>query len=206
MVAMRLLLLPVAISVTAWAGLTSLYMEERTDHKNGASFANVGPYEHIKARATLSDGAVAEMTMLKPRDPKKGNGTLLYMVSEGPSETALLEAGFTVVRLEGNPPAAIRDVIGFLRYGGPNLFLGDQSGVLKRFAAFAAGGDAKVFDFMVKQGFAKDEKSRKIFDVFWLHEAELPFEPIPETKAHVTRGKTLDALAIQLHRQLAGGQ
>ncbi|HYP15230.1 MAG TPA: hypothetical protein VEQ63_14975 [Bryobacteraceae bacterium] len=203
---MRLLLAGSLSCIALTAALSTMYVDQRLDYKNGASFANAGPYEQIRATATLADGATAKVEMLKPRDPSKGNGTLFYATAPGPTEQSLLEAGFTVLRIEGNPPAAIRDVVAFLRYGGQNHLLGDQSRFLKRFIAFGPGDNAKTFAFMVKEGMAKDEKNRKLFDAFWLHDTEAAFEPEPGTTIQVTRGKPLDALALQVNEKVTKGQ
>lgn len=87
------------------AALHHIYASERTDVLGGTAFGSAGPYERIIGKAYFSidptlpanriirdidfapknaDGLVefsADLYMLKPRDPAKGNGTVLFEVS-----------------------------------------------------------------------------------------------------------------------------
>ncbi|MBI2684820.1 MAG: hypothetical protein HYX27_00775 [Acidobacteria bacterium] len=94
-----------AISLSANGAVKKIYVEERTDVLNGHSFGNAGPYERIVAKVhftvdpklpanqRIRDIALApknaeglveftsDLYVLKPRNPEKGNGTILYEVS-----------------------------------------------------------------------------------------------------------------------------
>ncbi len=93
------------LAAPAAAALLDIHVVERTDVLKGRSFANAGPYERIRARAWFAvDPALpanriitdlghaprnaegmaefsADVHVLKPRDPAKGNGTVLFEVS-----------------------------------------------------------------------------------------------------------------------------
>ena len=94
-----------AAALCANAAIRKIYVEERTDVLNGRSFGNTGPYERITAKAhfaidptlpanqRIRDIALApknaaglveftaDLYVLKPRLQDKGNGTILYEVS-----------------------------------------------------------------------------------------------------------------------------
>jgi hypothetical protein len=189
--------------------LTKLYVDQRTDYKEGISFGNAGPYESITANAFSGDSATpAHIQLLRPRQPTKGNGTLLYIIGKGPDEKALLEAGFMILRVRDDKPEAVRDVVEYFRYGGTGiLLLSDQKRFVKRTIAFASGPDARKLAALAQGGFAKGDKDRRVFDVLWLHDSDLKIEPAPDgAQVHITKGKPLDALAIQLHNQLSAGK
>ena len=206
---MRFLALGILTSTLAFGALTKLYVDERTDYRGGAAFAKAGPYERITANAFSGESSTpALIEVLKPREPTKGNGTLLYVIGKGPHEKALLEAGFIILRVTGDSPAAVRDVIEYLRYGGTGiLLLSDQRRFVKRTIAFASGPDAVKLAEFSKGGFTTGEKDRKVIDILWAHDSDLKIEPVPNGAAvHATKGKPLDVLAIQLHSQMSAGQ
>jgi hypothetical protein len=189
--------------------LTKLYVDERTDYKDGVSFGSAGPYERITANAFSGDSATpAHIELLKPRQPTKGNGTLLYIIGKGPDEKALLEAGFMILRVRDDKPDAVRDVIEYFRYGGTGiLLLSDQKRFVRRTIAFASGPDARKLAGLAQGGFTKGDKDRKVFDVLWIHDSDIQIEPVPDgAQVHMTKGKPLDVLAIQLHNQLSQGK
>ncbi len=88
-----------------FAGVTRIEVKERTDVLGGRAFGTVGPYERIAATAHFAidpklpanriisdvdlaprnpDGLIefsADLYVLRPRDPSKGNGIVLYEVS-----------------------------------------------------------------------------------------------------------------------------
>ena len=102
---LRVACLVLAASVCADAAIRKIYVEERTDVLDGRSFGNTGPYERITAKAhfvidpnlpanqRIRDIALgpknaagmveftADLYVLKPRLQDKGNGTILYEVS-----------------------------------------------------------------------------------------------------------------------------
>ncbi len=189
--------------------LTKLYVDQRTDYKDGTSFGNAGPYESITANAFSGDSTVpAYIELLKPRQPAKGNGTLLYIIGKGPAEKALLEAGFMILRVRDDKAEAVRDVVEYFRYGAPGiLLLSDQRRFVKRTVAFAAGPDARKLTALAQGGFTKGDKDRMVFDILWVHDSDMKIEPVPNgAQVHVTKGKSLDVLAIQLHNQLTSAK
>src|SRR4051794_17428678 len=101
---MRFVALLACASVLCPAALQRIYVSERTDVLEGRAFGPAGPYERITGRAHFtvdpnlaanraivgldraprnSAGLVefsSDFYMLKPRDPAKGNGTVLFEV------------------------------------------------------------------------------------------------------------------------------
>jgi hypothetical protein len=206
---MRWVAIVILAASTLFGTLTKLHVDERTDYKQGISFANAGPYERITANAFSGDSNTpTHIDVLKPREPTKGNGTLLYIIGKGPDEKALLEAGFIILRVRGDNPAAVRDVVEYFRYGGTGiLLLSDQRRFVKRTIAFASGPDVSKLAELAKGGFTTGEKDRKVFDVLWVHDSDMKIDPVPNgAQVHITKGKPLDALAIQLHNQLSSGK
>ena len=180
----------------AFGALTKLYVDERTDY-------GAGPYERITANAFSGDSTPAHIDVLTPRDPKSGNGTLLYIIGKGPDEKALLEAGFTLLRVKGDSTAAVRDVVEYFRYGVPGiLLLSDQRRFIKRAVAFASGREAQKLTAL-----GQPQGGRPVFDVLWVHDSDLKIDAVPGgAQVHATKGKPLDALAIQLNNQLTTGK
>jgi hypothetical protein len=120
------------VAVAASAAVTRVELVERTDYAEGRRFGEAGPYELIRAKAFFAadpnlpqnkiivdlhlaprngEGHVewsSDLWVLKPREPSKGNGTVLYEVSnrgnvgilrqfQRAHDQMLLERGFTVV-------------------------------------------------------------------------------------------------------------
>ncbi len=97
----------------AHAGVVRLEVKERSDVLDGKAFGAVGPYERIVGKAYFAinpklpanqaiadidkaprnqDGLVefsSDVFLLRPKDPKKGNGTVLYEVSNRGSKSML---------------------------------------------------------------------------------------------------------------------
>ncbi|MBL8227111.1 MAG: hypothetical protein JNL98_01485 [Bryobacterales bacterium] len=72
----------------------------------------------------------------------------------------------------GLGPAAIRDVISFLKYERNGvLLLGDQASHLKRAVGFGTSQSGRFLRTFLYFGFNKDEKNRKVFDGVWAHVA-----------------------------------
>ena len=119
-------------TLAASAAVTRVELVERTDYADGKAFGPAGPYELVRAKAyfaadpNLAQNKIvvdlhlaprnaaglvewsADLWVLKPRDPSKGNGTVLYEVSnrggigvlrqfQRTTDQLLLERGFTVV-------------------------------------------------------------------------------------------------------------
>jgi hypothetical protein len=191
-------------AAAALGAVESLYVDERTDYKDGKGLGPAGPYERITANATLTGGRQAFVEVLKPRDPARGNGTLLYLVEAGPSEQAMMEGGFTYLRVKGNDPAAVRDVVSFLRYGGPGFLLTDQRRFLKRFIALASGKNATILGKFVEAGMNKNERGQPVFDVIWLHDSDLKVSSKDDVNIRHTQSAPLEGLLLQLDNSLRG--
>lgn len=72
----------------------------------------------------------------------------------------------------GLGPAAIRDVISFLKYERNGvILLGDQASHLKRAIGFGTSQSGRFLRTFLYFGFNKDEKNRKVFDGVWAHVA-----------------------------------
>ena len=55
---MRFLIFGILASASVFGALTKLYVDERTDYKQGASFGNAGPYERITANGFSGESFV----------------------------------------------------------------------------------------------------------------------------------------------------
>jgi hypothetical protein len=72
----------------------------------------------------------------------------------------------------GLGPAAIRDMISFLKYERNGvILLGDQASHLKRAIGFGTSQSGRFLRTFLYFGFNKDEKNRKVFDGVWAHVA-----------------------------------
>ena len=72
--------------------------------------------------------------------------------------------------LAGLGPAAVRDTVSFLKYGGsPEIPLNDQHNYLKRTLAFGASQSGRFLRTFLYDGFNEDEQSRRVFDGVWAH-------------------------------------
>lgn len=74
--------------------------------------------------------------------------------------------------IAGLGPAAIRDLISFLRYeNAGTILLGEQSRHLKRSLAFGTSQSGRFLRTFLYFGFNSDEKGRKVFDGVWANVA-----------------------------------
>jgi Alpha/beta hydrolase domain len=71
----------------------------------------------------------------------------------------------------GLGPAAVRDVVSFLKYGGEETLFGDQRKYLKRALGFGVSQSGRFLRTFVYDGFNQDEKNRRVFDGVWAHVA-----------------------------------
>src|SRR5690349_17791506 len=102
---MRVPVLCLLVAVSVSGAVREVRVVDRTDVLNGAPLGPVGPYERLVLKAEFAvdpndpanrritdiglapkneDGQVefsADVIALKPRDPAKGNGTILFEVS-----------------------------------------------------------------------------------------------------------------------------
>src|SRR5437763_363620 len=101
---MRYFLFLLTASLAASAAVERVHVLERTDLMNGTAFGSAGPYEQIIAEAHFAvnpkldanrivtdlelapkneDGLVefsADVVVVRPRDPARGNGTALFEI------------------------------------------------------------------------------------------------------------------------------
>src|SRR5580704_1874292 len=101
----KIFVLALCLAPALPAGLLRIELSERSDVLGGKSFGNVGPYERLVGRAYFAvdpkapankiicdidkaprnDSGLVEFSsdiyVLKPRDPKNGNGAAFYEVS-----------------------------------------------------------------------------------------------------------------------------
>ncbi len=73
--------------------------------------------------------------------------------------------------IAGLGPAAIRDFVSFLKYGGggPTTVLGDQRRFLKRSIGFGSSQSGRFLRTYLYNGFNADEQGRKVFDGLMPH-------------------------------------
>ncbi len=168
MLAMRIVLLTCLLGV--WAacfGETRFYVDQRLDWSKGQGFGQAGPYEYISARV-VTDAGEGRVELLKPRDPKYGNGTLeLDVNGKGKfgASNAVLETGVTLMRLSwpdaSSMQSGLAEVLNFMKYTGGPMLLGDQRRFLKR--AVLVENAPWVGEF-VKSERNKDPKGRPLAD------------------------------------------
>jgi hypothetical protein len=124
---------------------TRFYIEDRTDYNKAAEFGQAGPYEHITARA-VTDAGEGRADVMKPRDPSKGSGTLIFRLNPKQRRSFkpdLLNQGYTFVDLmwrdRQTSLQGVHDVLNFLKVTGGPMLLGDQPRFIKRILAEDAG-------------------------------------------------------------------
>ncbi len=71
----------------------------------------------------------------------------------------------------GLGPAAIRDFVSFLKYGGPDTLLSDERRYIQRAVGFGTSQSGRFLRTFLYYGFNADEKSRQVFDGVWAHVA-----------------------------------
>ncbi|HEV2689047.1 MAG TPA: alpha/beta hydrolase domain-containing protein [Bryobacteraceae bacterium] len=73
--------------------------------------------------------------------------------------------------LVGLGPAAIRDMVAFLKHGGEETLLGDQRNYIKQALGFGVSQSGRFLRTFLYDGFNQDEKNRRVFDGVWAHVA-----------------------------------
>ncbi|MDZ4802538.1 MAG: hypothetical protein SGI92_30635 [Bryobacteraceae bacterium] len=163
---MRIMLLCLLALATCCAE-TRFYVDQRTDWSKAAAFGQAGPYELITARV-VTDAGEGRIEMLKPRDPKLGNGTLELEVNGkgkfgGSNKT--LETGVTMMRLTWSNAstleAGVAEIVDFLKFTGGPMLLGDQRRFLKK--AVLVDNAKWVAEFLISAK-NKDAKGRPLVD------------------------------------------
>jgi hypothetical protein len=73
--------------------------------------------------------------------------------------------------LAGLGPAAVRDLISFLKYGGAETPLADRRRHIKRAIGFGTSQSGRFLRTFLYYGFNQDEQGRRVFDGVWSHVA-----------------------------------
>jgi hypothetical protein len=73
--------------------------------------------------------------------------------------------------LAGLGPAAVRDTVAFLKHGGTETPLSDQSKYIKRALGFGVSQSGRFLRTFLYDGFNEDEQNRRVFDGVWAHVA-----------------------------------
>ena len=73
--------------------------------------------------------------------------------------------------LVGLGPAAVRDIASFLKFGGADTALSDESKHIKRVIGFGVSQSGRFLRTFLYDGFNEDEKNRRAFDGVWAHVA-----------------------------------
>ena len=67
--------------------------------------------------------------------------------------------------------ASIRDLVSFLKYGGPETLLSDEHSTIKRAIGFGISQSGRFLREFLYEGFNADEQNRRVFDGVWSHVA-----------------------------------
>jgi hypothetical protein len=166
MLTMRIVLLSL-LAALACGAETRFYVDQRMDWSKGVEFGQAGPYEYISARV-VTDAGEGRVEMLKPRDPKFGNGMLeLEVNGKGNfgASNKMLETGVTLMRLTwpnaSTMQAGVREIVNFLKFTGGPMLLGDQRQFLKK--AVLVDNGKWVDEFLASEK-NKDPKGRTLVD------------------------------------------
>jgi hypothetical protein len=151
--------------------------DQRTDtmplsDRNHRPYAIVNP-DDPKLQLTVRDSPAGPRTALPRKSWAIRDGKL--RLEQGFAPGHLYELVFTSLNppVAGLGPAAIRDLISFLKYNGVarDSVLGDQYRVLKRAYGFGVSQSGRFLRKFVYDGFNADEKGRKVFDGLMVHVA-----------------------------------
>jgi hypothetical protein len=108
-----------------------------------------------------------------PRSQWKYDGPASVRVTGGLQPGRIYELVYRAKdpAVAGLGPAAIRDLIAYLKYDGGPMLLGDQRRFLKRAIGIGTSQSGRFLRTFLYQGFNADEKGRKVFDGLWPHVA-----------------------------------
>ena len=177
------------------SGLLRLNAPIATDHGEPISGLVRSEWEGDERVTTipLEDRNLASYALADPNDPANKlyvRDTLLgerHLISRdkwtfSDASHAKMDAGFEPGKiyevvykakdpvLAGLGPAAVRDTVSFLKYGGsPDIPLNDQHNYFKRTLAFGASQSGRFLRTFLYDGFNEDEQSRRVFDGVWAH-------------------------------------
>jgi len=172
MITQLLLLLMLALPMTSTAEVTNVALLERSDVLDGISMHKAGPYERIIAKAHFAidpempinriitdiqhatrneHGQVefsADLYVLKPRDPAKSNGTLLFEVVNRGRKGLNRQFNFgTIVQ----DPRNARDEY-LARLGAAAHELVSQRYLMERDVALIVDAGARQWDYTTSSG------------------------------------------------------
>mgnify|MGYP005850791299 CR=1 FL=1 len=184
----RLVLGCVLVSALAQGAVHRLYFVERSDVLGGKSLGPAGPYERIVAKAHFridpklvanriisdidlaprnAEGMVefsADVHVLRPTNPQKGNGTLLFEVSNRGRKGML--AMFNLAASSNNPRTDAEFGDGFLMERGYTLMwvgwqfdVPRQEGLLRLDAPVAKNPDGTPIVGVIRAEFTPDSKT-----------------------------------------------
>jgi len=174
----------------AWADVVRIEVKSRADLLAGRSFATTGPYEKLigtlhfavdprnPANRIITDldkaprnasGLVefaSDFFLIKPKDPARGNGTLLYEVSNRGGKGMIGFFNYAAGSLDPTSAAEFGD--GFLlEQGFALLWVGWQfdppmrEGLVRVFAPIARGVDDNAIQGLVRSDFVVIESSKQ---------------------------------------------
>lgn len=175
------------LATLAHGAVHRLYFVERSDVLGGRSLGPAGPYERIVAKAYFridpkleanriisdidlaprdADGMVefsADVYVLKPTDPARGNGTLLYEVSNRGRKGMLGMFCLAETSLDPRTDAEFGDAL-LLEQGYTLLWVGwqfdvpRQEGLMRLYAPVARNPDGSSITGLVRAEFVPDAK------------------------------------------------
>jgi hypothetical protein len=178
------------VAVPAYADVARIEVKSRADVLGGQAFGATGPYEKLSGliyfsidprnsanliiadidKAPTNDAGKVEFSsdfyLIKPKDPARGNGTLLYEVSNRGGKSLLAFFNLGAGNVEPSTAAHFGD--GFLlERGFTLLWVGWQfdpptrDGLVRVFAPIAREGDGRPIQGLVRSDFVVTETSRQ---------------------------------------------
>lgn len=163
--------------------ITGLVRSEFVPAKMAVTMA-LADRDHVPYAPVDMNQQDAQLTVREsPESPAKPIARTAWKFADG--SNIRMESGFQpgkiyelVYRSQNPPvaglgPAAIRDFISFLKYGGGSeaSALGDQRRYMKRAVGFGTSQSGRFLRAYLYYGFNTDEKGRKVFDGVWAHVA-----------------------------------
>ena len=169
----RILLLALCLAPSVSAGLLRIELSERSDVLAGKSFGSAGPYERLVGKAFFAvdpklpanqivcdvdkaprnDSGMVEFSsdiyVLKPRDPKSGNGAVIYEVSNRGGKGMLAMYDRAASSYDPKTPAQFGDNF-LLERGFTLVWLGWQfdvprtEGLMRLYTPIARNGDSPI--------------------------------------------------------------
>lgn len=203
----KLGLLVLLTALAGQAAVHRIHIEERTDVLGGAAFGKTGAYERITAKVHFradptsaankivrdielaprnDEGQVewsADLYVLKPRDPAKGNGTVLFEVSNRGGKGMLSMFNFAEGSADPREPKHFGDKM-LLEEGYTLVWLGWQWDVANKPGMMRTSiPEAKGATGLVRAQFVPDDMAARM----WLADRDhTPYKVIDEATAVLT--------------------